>query len=214
MENIKSNPLFAALSRIYRYVFPHKVVDKKQEDYEYLISHGVETEYGYVTLYGKPMIKKAPNTRIIIGKGCVLVSENEIDGRLINEAGVNHPVILSASAEGAEIIIHDNVGMSGSSIVACNKIEIGEFTNLGVNTCVYDTDFHSTDSKIRRNQKSILDAKSYPVSIGKNVWIGANSLVLKGVTIGDDAIVGAMSLVTHDVKRNEIVGGIPAASIY
>ena len=203
---IKNNTVYKFLRRIFRFFFPYKIVDKKQEDYEYLISHGVDTEYGYVTLYGKPLIKKVSNSRIVIGKGVVLVSENYVDGHVINEAGVNHPVILSTSYEGAEIIIHDHVGISGSSIVACKKVEIGECTNLGVNSCIYDTDFHCVDPLKRKHQRSIIEAKSSPVKLGNNVWLGANSIVLKGVTIGNNSIVGAMSLVTHNVDENTIVG--------
>lgn len=194
---------------------PHHLQNKRRtrEDYKYLISHGVETELGYVTMYGRPIIKKVPNSRIILGKGTVLVSVNEIDGNATNPAGINHPVILSTECEGAVIHLHDRVGLSGNSIVACKSIVIGEHTNLGVNACLYDTDFHCIDPIQREYQTSIMDAESSPIRIGKNVWIGANSIVLKGVCINDNAVVGAMSLVTHDVEHDTLVAGTPAKFI-
>lgn len=52
-----------------------------------------------------------------------------------------------------------------------------------------------------------------PIHIGKNVWLGANAMVLPGVTIGDGAIIAAGAIVTKDVPANTIVGGIPAKKI-
>lgn len=52
-----------------------------------------------------------------------------------------------------------------------------------------------------------------PIVLGKNVWVGSNATILQGVTIGDNAIVGAGAVVTKDVEANTIVGGIPAKLI-
>ncbi len=52
-----------------------------------------------------------------------------------------------------------------------------------------------------------------PIVLGKNVWIGSNATILQGVTIGDNAIVGAGAVVTKDVKANTVVGGVPAKFI-
>ena len=52
-----------------------------------------------------------------------------------------------------------------------------------------------------------------PIVLGKNVWVGANSTILQGVTIGDNAIIGAGAVVTKDVRANTIVGGVPARVI-
>ena len=49
-----------------------------------------------------------------------------------------------------------------------------------------------------------------PVVLGKNVWVGSNSTILQGVTIGDNAIVAAGAVVTKDVPANTVVGGVPA----
>lgn len=183
-------------------------IDQETLDYEYLISQGVETEKGYVKLIGKPIIYKNDGAKIIIGKGVTLVSDVAY-----NEAGINHPVIISASAPGAEIIIHDGVGMSGTSIVATKRIEIGENTALGANTNIYDTDFHSCKYEDRIKQKSIEDAPAAPIFIGKHSWLASNVTVLKGVTIGENVVVGAMSLVNKSIPANKIAAGVPAKII-
>ena len=181
---------------------------KMREDYEFLIAHGVETELGYVTLYGKPIIQKAPNSRIKIGKDVILISESQY-----NTAGVNHPVILATEKEGAEIILGDGTGLSGTSLVAFNSIRIGDRSGFGVNCNVWDSDFHSINSDERGINADPKDAPNAPVIIGKDVWFAANVTILKGVSIGDNVVVGAMSLVNKDLPSNCIAGGVPVKII-
>jgi len=52
-----------------------------------------------------------------------------------------------------------------------------------------------------------------PIHIGRNVWIGANALIMPGITVGDNAIIGAGSVVTHDVAPGTTVVGNPARSL-
>lgn len=52
-----------------------------------------------------------------------------------------------------------------------------------------------------------------PIRLGKNVWVGSNSTILRGVTVGDNAIIAAGSVVTKDVVANTVVGGVPARHI-
>lgn len=52
-----------------------------------------------------------------------------------------------------------------------------------------------------------------PIRLGKNVWVGSNSTILQGVTVGDNAIIAAGSVVTKDVPANMVVGGVPARYI-
>jgi acetyltransferase-like isoleucine patch superfamily enzyme len=92
-------------------------------------------------------------------------------------------------------------------------VKIGNNTALGANVKIYDTDFHSIDPYIRINQTSITEAKSMPIIIGQYVWIGADSIILKGVQIEDFAIVGAGSVVSKNVGRFEMHAGNPAKLI-
>ena len=181
---------------------------KMQEDYDYLCSRGVETELGYVTLLGKPIIKKAPNSTIKIGKDVLLISDS-----MYNLAGINHPVILATEKEGAEIILGDGSGFSGTSIVAFSSIRIGNRSGCGVNCNIWDSDFHSIESKKRGIDVSPQTAPTAPIVIGEDVWMGANVTVLKGVSIGDRAVIGAMSLVNKNIEADTISAGIPAKII-
>ena len=176
--------------------------------YCYLKYHGVDTNYGDVQLFGLPIIQRIHGSSIIIEKGSILVSSSNM-----NVAGINHPVILSTLAEGAVIHIKEGCGISGSSICAAYRIELGEDSYLGANSCVYDTDFHPLAAVARKNQKSILCADSGPVTVGKNVWIGANALVLKSVQVGDRAVIGAGAIVTKDIPADSIAAGNPAKVI-
>lgn len=211
--NHNKSILFRAARKIKRLILPplsqEEIRDKKlQQDYEYLVSCGVDTQPGYVELFGRPIIFVAPNAHIRMGKGVIIISDSQY-----NHSGINHPAILSAEVPGAEIVLEDGVGLSGSSIVAVQQIHIGANTMLGANTNIYETDFHPSDSALRKNQKSILSAPHAPIHIGNNCWLASNVTVLKGVTIGDDVVVGAMSLVNKNIPDNCIVAGIPAKII-
>lgn len=202
--------IYNVLKRIYQKLVPPPLTDEKQEVLDFLVSHGVETEYGNVRLIGMPIINKVPGARIIIGKGVTLVSKNDYKGCVYNPAGINHPVMLSSLMPGAVLVIKDNVGISGSSIVATKKVEIGENTLLGNNSNIYDTDFHCIDAIARNNQKSIDEAQASEVCIGKDCWVGANTTILKGCIIGDETVIGAMSLVNKSIPSKVIAGGVPA----
>lgn len=176
-------------------------------DYCYLRWHGVDTKYGYVELRGLPIIYKVKGSRIILEKGCTLVSNSKY-----NMAGINHRVVLATLTSSASIEI-GRVGISGSSICSATRIFIGDYSGLGANSHVYDTDFHPIDSIKRRNQTNILDAETKEVIIGKDVWIASNVIILKGVKIGDGAVIGAGSVVTKNVPPKTIYAGNPALKI-
>ena len=84
-------------------------------------------------------------------------------------------------------------------------IEIGELCQIGPAVQLYAAD-HPRDPALRR--QGLENAK--PVRIGSNVWIGGGAIVLPGVTIGDDAVIGAGSVVTRDVLPGVTVAGNPA----
>ncbi|HEY0653542.1 MAG TPA: DapH/DapD/GlmU-related protein [Chryseosolibacter sp.] len=175
--------------------------------YVYLRLHGVDTSYGFVRLMGFPIIQKCKGSTISLGRGCTLISHSKY-----NCAGINHPVVLATLTPEARILI-GRVGISGSAICAVKKIVIGDNSGLGANSCIYDTDFHPIDPIARRNQKSILQAEAEEVTIGSDVWIGANAIILKGVQIGDGAVIGAASVVTTDVPQLTVVVGNPAKKV-
>jgi acetyltransferase-like isoleucine patch superfamily enzyme len=117
-------------------------------------------------------------------------------------------------AKGAYLSIGDNVGMSSTAIFCQQEIIIEDFVKIGGNTCIYDTDFHSLDSDDRKDKlKDFKNRKTKPVIIKKNAFIGAHSTILKGVTIGENSIVGACSLVSKSIPPNQIWAGNPAKYI-
>lgn len=174
-------------------------------DFIYLRYYGVETSFGFVKLLGFPIIKRVAGSRIVIGKNVTIVSSIKY-----NVAGINHKTVLATLSSSAYIEIGEGSGASGSVLCAYSSIIVGKNVGLGANSKVYDTDFHPVNPVERLNQKSISDAKSAAVTIGDSVWIGEGSLVLKGVSIGYGAVVGARAVVMSDVESLNLVTGNPA----
>ncbi len=129
---------------------------------------------------------------------------------LSNLAGLYKPCTIYV-LKGAILNIGDSTGFSGVSIYCTNNITIGNYCNIGVNVAIWDTDFHPLNYLERR--VTIVGAKKAPIVIGNDVFIGANSIILKGITIGDRAIIGAGSIVTKNIPSDEIWAGNPAKFI-
>ena len=87
----------------------------------------------------------------------------------------------------------------------CAPIDFGDDVQIGPSVQIY-TATHPLDAALRRS--GIEGAR--PVRIGSNVWIGGGAIVLPGVTVGDDAVIGAGSVVTRDVAAGAVVVGNPA----
>jgi acetyltransferase-like isoleucine patch superfamily enzyme len=141
--------------------------------------------------YGFPLIYRHRGSLIKVG--------NNFECRswwFSNPLGINHPTILCTWSEGAELIIGNDVGISGGSVVAAKSVRIGNETLIGANTTIIDTDFHPVKSRSRRYDKS--NIKSQSVIIGKNVFIGMNSLILKGTNISDDSVIPAGAIVIRN----------------
>jgi len=110
--------------------------------------------------------------------------------------------------------ICDNVGMSATAIICNHQITIGSNVVIGGNTVIYDTDFHSLDSIQRcSNTEDRCNARWGAVIICDNVFIGAHSTILKGVTIGENSVIGACSVVSKNIPANELWAGNPAVFI-
>ncbi|MCD7714050.1 MAG: hypothetical protein LUI08_03865 [Prevotella sp.] len=76
-----------------------------------------------------------------------------------------------------------------------------------------DSNFHSTDWRVRMTSEDTKHARTAPIVIGDVVFIGARSIVCKGVTIGDHAMIAAGSVVVSDIPANCIAGGNPCKLI-
>lgn len=114
--------------------------------------------------------------------------------------------------ENAILIIGDNVGMNGALIYCSNRIEIGDYSIIG-GTRIIDSNFHSVDYRIRRDKSRFNECVSAPIYIGKDVFIGTNCIICKGVKIGDRSVIAAGSVVVKNVPSDCVVGGNPAKVI-
>lgn len=155
-------------------------------------------------IWGTFLIFKHPDARIKIGEGVTFRNRLKY-----NPAGVIHPTVLRAAVPGANLSIGNRVGISGATICCEISITIGDFCLLGANCSIYDTDYHPLDYLDRRvdNQDA---TKRAPVVIDDDCWIGANAVILKGVTIGARSVIGANSVVTSNIPPDSIAVGNPA----
>jgi len=152
-----------------------------------------------------------PNTpRITVGKECVLAAKCIFE------------------TETGSISIGDRVYIGDSTIICKNKVTFGSDILVAWGALFYDHDSHSLDYRDRQQDikqvhsdfinakgqylknKNWTVVKSAPIEIKDNVWIGMDALILKGVTIGEGAIVAARSVVTKDVPPFTVVAGNPA----
>ena len=125
-----------------------------------------------------------------------------------NFIGMNRPCGISTHSKEALIRIGDSCGFSATSIGAHQSIVIGNYVFCGANTVITDFDWHVNRKFL---QKEAME--SAPVTIEDNVWLGMNCVVLKGVHIGANTILGANSVVTHSLPENIIAAGCPARVI-
>jgi len=123
--------------------------------------------------------------------------------------------------EGAEVVIGRDTFIGASLIACATRVEIGDDVLVAWGCTITDHNSHAIDWKDRcndvrdwyRGQKDWSHVVTEPVKLGNKCWIGMHSIVIKGVAIGEGAIVGAGSVVTKDVPSWTIVGGNPAKPI-
>jgi acetyltransferase-like isoleucine patch superfamily enzyme len=118
----------------------------------------------------------------------------------------------------ATISIGNHVGMSAPCIWINERLSIGDYVKIGGNCVILDTDTHQIDFLARRGKKTTNEditttIQSAPITIEDDVWIGANCIILKGVTIGARSIIGAGSVVTKSIPADCIAAGNPCKVI-
>jgi len=126
-----------------------------------------------------------------------------------NLVGINRKCLIATLRKKAMLTIGDHCGLSGTVIGAAKNIEIGDRVLFGANSFVTDFDWHNSDPELRHQECH--NAKS--VKIENNVWLGMNTIVLKGVTIGENSVIGANSVVVGDIPSNVIAAGNPCRVI-
>jgi acetyltransferase-like isoleucine patch superfamily enzyme len=153
-----------------------------------------------VRFNGFPKVHRFPDSKITIGNGCLF---NSSKNSII--VGLQKPCILFTFAKGSEIIIGDNSGASGATIIAASSIKVGKNVLIGANSTIVDNDFHSSDP----SQRTLDAIPTKPIIIEDNVFLGFNCMVLKGVTIGENSVIGANSVVISNIPKNSIAIGNP-----
>lgn len=146
----------------------------------------------YFRVYG-PLVISGPG-RVRLGNNCLIIS-NAIK-----------PVCIRTLSREAEVSLGENTGLNGTSIQAVDSVRIGDLSNIA-DAYITDTPSHSL-SRDRRIE-SVGAVRSRPVKIGRNVWVSVQTVILDGVSIGDDSVIGACTLVKDDVPEGVFVAGNP-----
>jgi acetyltransferase-like isoleucine patch superfamily enzyme len=163
---------------------------------------GVETGKG-CRFWGITYFRRYVDSTITIGSNCSFRSD-----RRSNLAGINRSCIVATHGRGARIVLGDHCGLSGTVIGAATSVSIGSHVMIGANSFITDFDWHSLYPETRNTH-----FEKAPVIIGNHVWIAANCVILKGVTIGDNAVIGVNSVVLSDIPANVLAAGNPCKII-
>lgn len=158
---------------------------------------------------GHAIIRVARRGAIQIGENVIINSRTGS-----NLVGRTNPTIFQCLGEG-RIAIGNNSGCSFAVLSSKTSIRIGQNTKIGGSARIYDHDFHALDHLARRDVAADrAGRRTAPVAIGDDVLIGANAVILKGVTIGDRSIIGAGSVVSiKEIPPDSLVVGNPARVI-
>ncbi len=169
-------------------------------------------------LYFEPMfrsrcVRAGKNLRMsklpyIVGDGLIEIGMNaNLSGRI--SIGFNNRM-----GEPPRLVIGDNVFIGHlSSFGIARRIEIGKNCYISSSVRIFDNDGHPVKAAERKAGRPVSIEDVKPVKLCDNVWIGTDSIILKGVTIGENAVVGAGSVVVKDVPANSVVAGNPAGII-
>lgn len=156
--------------------------------------------------FGVPILQRHRKSEMVFGDYMQLRSTHRS-----NPLGPNHPVFLTTWRENAELQIGEYFAMTGGTICAAERISIADHVTVGANVTIVDTDFHPIDPDRRLSDPAF--GNTAPVVIEQNVFIGMNSLILKGVHIGESSVIGAGSVVTKDIPARTVSAGNPAKII-
>lgn len=172
------------------------------------------------SLYRKELIVKKIKRKggCVQKKGLIIDLRGEfVFGKslIINTRGIDvFSISRIAVCKNAILSFGDYSGMSSTSIFCAEKIEIGNYVNIGAGCLIMDSNFHSTKWSDRADRElDTLNAKTSPVKIDNYVFIGARCIICKGVHIGECSMVAAGSVVVKDIPPHEMWGGNPAKFI-
>lgn len=159
------------------------------------------------TIGKRSFISGFPRFYMCKGSSIILEDDVTLHSKYKYNTLISQPMDISTVEPGARVILHHNCGLSGAKIVCATEISIGEYTIVGPDTLIYDRKPHrySPETGWSRNNR-----EGKPISIGKRCYIGTRCIILKGVTIGDDCVISAGTIITKDVPSGHIAQGNPA----
>jgi acetyltransferase-like isoleucine patch superfamily enzyme len=182
-------------------------------NYYKLILRILHIKYGKnLLLKGCPIIFNKGRAKLIIGNNVIIKSNF-----LSNLVGLYSRTIICTRTPEAEIIIGDNVGISGATLYARKGIYIGDNTCIGGNSKILDNDFHPINWEQRNHlmfknggHESNQKIPTKEIRIGKNCFIGCNTIILKGTVLGNGCVVGAGAVVNGKYDDNCVIVGNPS----
>ncbi|WP_251964133.1 acyltransferase [Salinibacter ruber] len=145
-------------------------------------------------IFGRPTIQRHRGSRIALGDGLTLRSWPRS-----HPLALTAPVVLSTRRADAVLEIGEDCGFTGTTLVAADRIAIGDRVLVGGNASIVDFDFHPLTPEGRA--EAINAGAAAPIVTGNDVFVGMDALVMKGVPIGGGAMVGARSVGTQNVPH-------------
>lgn len=195
-------------------------------------------KYIYDKIFYSPSRIVKNNDNLVVSNDVVLMKSCKFKFEV--SSNNNYVEIGSGSMVGCEFVFESAEGVitvgsgtfinGATSLISRSKIEIGSNVTIAWGCTIYDHNSHSLDFRERKNDiqkqlqsigagKSFLSGKNWEtvasssIKINDNAWIGFGCIILKGVTVGEGAIIGAHSVVREDVPPWTIVAGNPAVVI-
>ena len=193
----------------------YKLIFKITDEFKRIVSTGVERLL--LPLCGVKLGKKliCGGLMFVENMGSIAIGDDAIinSASWANPIGAGSKCYLKTFPTG-KITIGNHCGMSNCAIVSETEVCIGNWVRIGSGVKIYDTDFHPIQIRFRvGKEKDDSKTVSKPVVIEDGVFIGAESIILKGSTIGKNAVIGAGSVISGNVPPSEIWAGNPARFI-
>lgn len=202
IKDIKRLLIKYIVKKIYPY-FQELRKEEAQTTLDNLLCNDNITIGDNVIIHGVPLISVDKTSKLEICDGTTIVSDDII----------NHSSGFAKSyfviCDNAIMRIGKNVGISNSTFTVRKEIIIEDDVAIGSGCMISDNDFHSVRLKERMSLPDP-NIKTKPIYIKRGAFIGARTIILKGVTIGEEAVIGAGSVVTCDIPTKEIWAGNPA----
>jgi acetyltransferase-like isoleucine patch superfamily enzyme len=177
--------------------------------------YGISWHFVANLLYREPMFRyrcaRVGRRVHLEGAPPLIVGNGRIE--LGDDCTIGSPCTWDVSAN-AEFIVGDRVSLNYRNIVsAIQSVRIGDDTLIAGDVAIFDNTNHPVSPSRRLAGAGVSPSEVAPVVIGRNVWIGIGCIVMRGVTIGDNSVVAAGSVVTKSVPANTLVAGNPAVPI-